>query len=493
VSGTGYIVQTTAGTPAATITNITCSGGVATVTGSSAFGYSLPNEPQVTISGNSVSSYNGTWTVASNTDTSKQFTFAATCNGTGTGGSVGVLCRSGSYCTSRNSTNMIDTQSSGGSGWEIRNLLIGTYYQRTSYTDTGEVGGSYDSIYMQGCNGCSTKIHDNTMANAGVVYVPTSSGDNGFQLYNNALLGGSDSIVIPGSTSSNILTGAQIHDNYITDNAIGADAAGCPAHLDGIHVWGTGGGSISGVNLYNNWFTGSMGGCPTGEIFFEGLTHDNTFYNNVLTPTYTQNNNGVVFLSGYNLVFDNNTIIGHATSDLCFGFGQSADSTSAFTASISFRNNVITGCNTIAYIQQSTATVTAWDHNTYGCDSSSSGSCSGWASTSPVVYWVGSTCNNGGSGYCDLASMKALGYDTGSTWNYTAGSMELITSTGVPQPGSPVIGTGATLSTSTMTAIGSDTSAGDTRSPVSRSAPWTVGAYSSGASAPPAPVGLVAK
>src|SRR5208282_6696054 len=85
--GTGYIVQTTTGTPAATITNITCSAGVATVTGPTAFGYSLPNEPQVTIKGNSVSSYNGTWTVATNIDSSKQFTFAASCNGTGTGGS----------------------------------------------------------------------------------------------------------------------------------------------------------------------------------------------------------------------------------------------------------------------------------------------------------------------------------------------------------------------------------------------------------------------
>ena len=477
-SGSGYVIQTTTGTPAATITNITCSGGVATVTGPSAFGYSLPNEPQVTISGNSVSSYNGTWTVASNTDASKQFTFAATCGGTGTGGQVGVLCPSGSYCTNATTTNMIDAETSGGSGWEIRNLLIGPYYQRTSYTDTAETGGYYESIYAMGCNGCSTLIHDNTMANAGVVYVPASSGDNGLQIYNNALLGGSDSIVIPGSASSNILTGAQIHDNLITDNAIGGDKAGCPVHEDGIHVWGTGGGSISGINLYNNWFTGNMGGCPTGAIFFEGLTHDNTFYNNVVTITYTQNNNGNVILSGYNLVFDNNTIVGHAVSDLCFGVTQSADTTTPFTPSITFRNNVITGCNTIANIQETATTITAWDHNTYGCDSSTSGSCSGWAATSPVVFWQGSTCSHGGSGYCDLADMQGFGYDSGSTWNYTTGSMHLNSSTGVPASGSPIIGAGANLY-GIYTAMNSDTSAGLTRTPTARpsSGNWDVGAY----------------
>ena len=64
-------------------------------------------------------------------------------------------------------------------------------------------------------------------------------------------------INIAGSTSSNILTGAQIYGNYLHDAAV-ADAPGCPAHHDGIRVWGLSGGSTSGINFYNNRIGGNF-------------------------------------------------------------------------------------------------------------------------------------------------------------------------------------------------------------------------------------------
>jgi hypothetical protein len=459
--GSGLILQTTVGTPAATITNITCSGGVATVTGPAAFGYSLPNQPKVTISGNSISSYNGSWTVASNTDSSKQFTFNAGCSGTGSGGQVGVLCPSGSYCSSTASTNMIDGQSAGGSGWEIRNLLIGPYYLRTSFQDVGG-GSEWESIYEQGCNGCSSKIHDNTMANAGVVYVPVSSGDNGLQIYNNAFLGGGDSMVIPGSGSSNNLSGAQIHDNYIADNGIG-DAPGCPAHLDGIHIWGLSGATESGVNFYNNWFSGNFGHCQTGAVYFEGNNQNYNIYNNVFTTTYDQANNGLVSINGPGpFLVANNTIIGQNVSDTCFEFQGNNWSTPG--GQISFENNIISGCSTAVVLKDS-PTLTSWDYNAYSL---------GGFNLDGAGYNGGSPWKNACS--CDSHSLY---YSNSSSLDLDSG--------GAPQSGSPAINAGLDLSGLGIVPLNSDTSAGDTRTPTSRSSPWTIGAFDAGTGVSPAP------
>ena len=469
--GTGLILQTTVGTPAAAITNITCSAGVATVTGPAAFGYSLPNEPKVTISGNSVSSYNGTWTVASDNDTSKQFTFSASCSGTGSGGQVGVLCPSGSYCSSTLGTNMIDTQNSGGSGWEIRNLLIGPFYLHTSALDTGETGSEFNSIYMEGCNGCSTKIHDNAMAAAGISYQPKgSSGDTGLEIYNNALLGGSDSITIPSNSASNVLSGAQIHDNYTVDNGIW-DLPGCPIHLDGIHVWGLTGGVISGVNFYNNWFAGNFGHCQTGAIFFEGTNQSSNFYNNIFSTTYNQDNNGIVSIEGPGpFLVASNTFIGQNVGEVCFSVGENPGGP---PSAITFQNNVISNCSTNFLIYNSTSTA-AWDYN--------GDSLGGWADPGPPWYtslsqWQ-SACK------CDSHSQF-----------YTAASSLLLDSNGVPQSGSPVINKGIDLSSLGLPGLDSDTSAGGTRVPSPRSSPWTIGAYNynSGDNRPAPPTGLSAQ
>lgn len=473
-TATGFILQTTVGTPPATISEITCSAGVATVSGPSAFGYSLPNEPQVTISGNSVSSYNGTWTVASNDDSSNQFTFNASCNGTGSGGQVGVLCPTGKYCSvgASGSTNMIDGQSSGGSGWEIRNLAIGPYYLRTSYQDNGG-GSEWESIYERGCNGCSSKIHDNTMANAGIVYVPASSGDNGLQIYNNALLGGSDSMVIAGSSSSNNLSGAQIHDNYIADNGIG-DAPGCPAHLDGIHIWGLNGATESNVNFYNNWFTGNFGGCQTGAVYFEGNNVNDNIYNNLITTTYKQANNGSMSINGPGpFLVANNTILGQNDGDTCFEAEGNNWSNSG--GSFSFQNNVISGCSTLVVLKDS-PTLTAWDYNAFSLG--------------------GFNLNGKGYNWSGNAWKQACACDNSSQWFSSASSL-MLNSNGSVQTGSPAIGAATSLATLGINPLNMDTSAGDTVTPVTRlSAPWTIGAYNgsggSGGSPPAPPTGLAA-
>jgi len=468
IGGTGSIRQMTNGTLPAAISNITCSSGVATVTGPTAFGYSLPNEPPLTITGNSVSAYNGTWTVTSDNDGANQFTFAVpACSGTGNGGKVGVLCPSGSYCSSQNGTNMIDGQSSGGNGWEIRNLLIGSYYVRVSILDKPPLSEA-QSIYLAGCSGCATLIHDNTLANAGLAYIPTSSGDTGLQIYNNALLGGGDSMVIAGSNSSNNLSGAQIHDNYVADNGVW-DTVGCAYHLDGIHIWGLNGATMSNVNFYNNWLAGNFGGCQTGAVFFEGNNQNYKIYNNIFTTTYKQNNNGIIDINGPGpFLVANNTIIGNNVSDVCFGVGSPAGS-----PTITFENNIVGNCST-NFLLQNSPTLLSWDYNAYEGG--------GWADPGPP--WYGTLAQWQAACKCDTHGQF-----------YSTESALQLNSDGIPQSGSPVINLGADLSGLNIASLNMDTSAGDTQTPVQRISPWTIGASNAGGGNPPPapPTGLSAQ
>lgn len=83
-----YISTYNTATTTLTISNITCDSDVATVTVTAAH-LMAPGNP-VTITGNSVPAYNGTWTVTG-TPSATTFTFATTCNGTGTGGSISLV------------------------------------------------------------------------------------------------------------------------------------------------------------------------------------------------------------------------------------------------------------------------------------------------------------------------------------------------------------------------------------------------------------------
>jgi hypothetical protein len=91
---------------------------------------------------------------------------------------------------------------------------------------------------MGGCNGCVTKVHDLTIhdTTSAVAYIPAASGDNGLQIYHVYGYNYNGGVNIAGSSASNILSGASIHDNYL-GSAANWDAVGCPYHHDGVHVW----------------------------------------------------------------------------------------------------------------------------------------------------------------------------------------------------------------------------------------------------------------
>ena len=467
--GTGYIIQTAVGTPPAAITNITCSGGIATVTGPAAFGYTLPHEPPITISGNSVSAYNATVTVLSDNDGAKTFTFAATCGGTGTGGQAGVLCPNGSYCSSQQSINMIDTQNSGGCGWEIRNLLIGPFYLNVSTAlNQGGSSDEFESIFMSGCTG-TWKVHDLTEANAGNTYVPAGASDSHFQFYNNQLNGMTVGLAVAGSSLN--LGGMQVYNNTFQDVGLG-DTVGCQNHTSNIHSWAITGGVSTGENIYNNRFTGIDGGCLTGSIFLEGTHQATHIFNNFWNATYTQNNNGVVNINGPGpFLIANNTLVGAQASDTCFNVGSPSGS-----PAITFENNVASGCNTLL-LWQNSPTIIAWDYSDYGCDNKAGAACpGGLTSTSTIICVYSGSC-----AYYDLAQMQGtLSIDAHSAWNFNAGSTGINTSSGAPSSATPGGVTGTNLTSLGIAALDSDIS-GNARP---ASGAWTVGAFQSGGARP---------
>ena len=228
-------------------------------------------------------------------------------------------------------TNMIDSQNSGGTGWEIRNLLIGPYFLNvTSWLPNNTNPGSseFNSIYMEGCaSPCSWKIHDLTAANAGFAYIPSGTTDSGFQFYKNQLNGMTVGLAVAGSSGSGIvLAGMQVHDNVAQDIGLGdlnptgqPGPSQCQNHTSFLHSWALSGAISTGENIYNNEIKGNGGGCLTGAVFFEGTHQTTNFFGNFIHMTYTQNNNGIASFNGPGPFYvTNNSIIGAQVSDLCF-------------------------------------------------------------------------------------------------------------------------------------------------------------------------------
>jgi hypothetical protein len=388
---------------------------------------------------------------------------------------TGVIRETANGSGLANQQDSIAINAQGGcSNCEFRNLIVGPVYQHTSSSDTHNFGAD-SALYMKGCNGCTTKVHDLTIhdTTSAVTYVPASSGDAGLQVYNVYAYNYNGGVNIAGSGSSNILSGATIHDSTWGSTA-NWDAAGCPYHHDGIHVWGSGGGQILGVNYFNNVVTGNYGACATGAAFFEGYTGNENLYNNLFLITYAQDNAGIVNLNGFNIGFYNNVILGNLQSgDICFEVGYSAEGSPFYTPSISFENNAVENCHGLA-VQNNNPTLIAWDHNGYG----------ELPSGSTLVYngtWYYTLASWQGACACDLHSVTPL---TGGI----AGSLNL-NAVGVPASGSPVISAGVNLTSLGITTLNRDTSAGGTVTPNTRSttAAWDIGAYtySSGVPVPP--------
>jgi hypothetical protein len=362
------------------------------------------------------------------------------------------------------------------SNCEIKNLILRNFYvyvpNSGDPTNFGVTGGFFAGGVS---GGAFLKIHDLKChdVRACLSYNPVAN-DNGLQVYDVDFYN-ADGVNIENNSASTPLLGYAIHDSHIHDIA-NWDDSGCPYHHDGIHSWGLTGGTNAGEQFYNNQISGNFGACPTGAIFFEGSHTNAKIYNNVFLTTYTQENNGIFNVNGSGYQVFDNTIVGdNQSGDLCFNIGAASG-----TPSISFQNNIVTGCNTLI-LTQNNPSLTAWDYNVYGgcaptgCNSSTPFVANGGTFDTFANWKTGCSCDSH-SGY-------------GASTSYAG-----LNSSGVPQSSSPTINWGANLTSMGMVPLDSETSDGDLITPALRSTGscstqgqascWTIGAYNYGASAP---------
>jgi hypothetical protein len=395
------------------------------------------------------------------------------------GGSNGIIQATANGTTLGNQQTNSGITTFGGNV-EIRHLTIANLYVHSSTSDSGVDQTGVNCISF---SGSSVLIHDNIMHDAGwCLYENSNAGDANVSIYNNTIYNidhgwalapyGHTGSSGPFSFYSNTVYGYSVWDTQ-------SDAY----HHDGIHCYtsGTGGVAehITALNIYNNLFEGPVGGNWTAHIFIEGnpgsgtpcmdTTSISNIYNNVFIADQPGNNGLLGFFSGTGNIY-NNTFIGSGTSS-----GVVFAANNAGVGSVTFENNVMTTGNQLIAISNNIKFTT--DYNIYANGGSNSFVCNGnFYNTNQFSSWQG-----------------CIGGDSHSSYAASAG----LSSAGVPQAGSAVIGAGINLTSIGIPALDWDTTDGDAIVPVQRPATgsWDVSAYlfgTGGVGAPNAPSGLIA-
>ena len=303
------------------------------------------------------------------------------------------------------------------------------------------------------------------------------NGDTNTAIFNNNLFNFDHGWML--ATSGNYsFSNAYFYNNSLHDTA-NWDGPGCPAHHDGIHMFGTSGSAISGIYVSNNYFYGGWGTCPTGFVFAESGNISNTYWwNNVFLVQNSPivNTNGWVGIfqgqSG-NTQFINNTVIGPNNSDntLCVGVKTSN--------ALLVENNLISNCGDP--IELDTSAPMTVDYNFYGTTCGNYGNCFilNDSFTGSLQKWQVACV-------CDSHSVQ--------------NSSPLVNADGSLQNAFPATGVGAnliSLAAGHFATLSSDTTRGMTRTASLRpvSGPWIPGAYGlavTGVVGPTPPTGLVA-
>lgn len=401
-------------------------------------------------------------------------------------GTPGGPC-TGGKCTKQVSSRGISAVTA--TNIEIKNLIVRNMYVHVACLGTDsssncvpDLNSDSGILSFQATDSVKFAVHDTTVHDGRelITYAPGNN-DHGPQFYNVNLYHTAGAIKIAGSNSSNQLQSLTVHDSHIHDLS-NWDAYDCvnAYHLDGIHMWGLSGGINRNISFYNNLVDGNFGSCQTGTVFFEGENENVLIYNNIVSTTYTQNNNGVVNVNGTGFQIYNNTIAGaDSGGDLCFNVGRPSG-----RPTITFQNNIVTGCNTLVQTQNSPV-MQAWDYNVYGGCSTTG--CN-WGT--PFVV-------NGGTFDAFAQWKTATSADAHSQYGSST-TFALLNPDGSLQSNSPAIGIGANLTALAITALNSDTSRGNMRTPTPRvsgacvtpgsAGCWAVGAFNyAGASQGPQP------
>lgn len=404
-------------------------------------------------------------------------------------GSPGAKCPGGT-CQYQQSSTAI--QSTPCSGCEIKNMTIADLYVHTqceasSGCDKALVAFSYVSaVVYSGTNFTADNnvIHD---TGAGFYGRPASGTvvqsfyDNDIYHVDHGCFCGGQAV---GQTSTLWFYGNHIHDQMNWDTGT-ADAY----HHDGLHAYSGGKGVLTTLYMFNNLFDGDEGQCCiTSWAFLQTAVTNAYIFNNVFVQTISVPNGAVSFDPGNVTVypgsyyFYNNTFLSTAGTGNRAPAIFSEGSNSGDGLSVVVKGNAFSGYN--SFISLGAAVVSfEGDNNVYANESGGGNSYWHWNTVSAKNF---ATWQSGCG--CDSQGLSNLSGSLG------------VSGEGAPQSGSMVLGKGAnliSLATAALDPLASDTSAGNTRTPVVRptTGSWDAGAYESSgqlANAPQAPTNLTA-
>jgi hypothetical protein len=381
----------------------------------------------------------------------------------GTAGSP--LCSAGPCSTQATSRGVY---AAGCTNCVVKNLTVSDLYihdPATNPDDRAPDQANMNAVYF--VNTSNVTILNNTFHDCGWCI---NGWGNTIEIGGNNIYNTDHCVAFGPGADTSILS---FHDNHCHDfaNWDTAITPPPPYHHDGIHIFQDGTHTSSTIDLHNNLFDGDSGVTITAYVFTEGFISGLTAYNDVSILKSGRTMTGLWW-------FTNNSGGTHTSFRIFDNFfnGNNASICSSYKMEsailLTFQNNLLIGCPTLMDLEgTSTFASGGLTNNAYEDMGTDTGSTQ--------------TFNLAGSTTASFATWKAAlpagsGQDTNTVFN-TLTNLK-VSGTGTLSAGAPEIVAGLNLTPLGITALDSDTSAGNTRTPVARpNSAFDIGAYQFGA------------
>lgn len=389
----------------------------------------------------------------------------------------GVITATANGALLPNQQASIGVEVNGGTNIEVSNLSITNMFVQVINQPTAGWSQAGAMAAIDTRNTSTLLIHNNFVhdSHAGYQIEFNSGSTTNVQVYNNVSKNMCAAYTTPSGGTSPALNGILIHDNESVDgHNWDANDNGC--HEDHFHGWveaGGNGGTVTGMQIYNNYFHGDLGCHQNGYVYFEadiGTNSGALVYNNLLVNTSDNSQcagpwayppSGFIGWKGPNCGgttgFYNNTIVGNTTQTNQPNIGIMIEGS---CKGVDLRNNIIKTVGTFVVVNDSNSSLSKADYHDY-FNGNSDWNWKG-SDESPLASWQG-PCG------CDRNSV--------TTDPTLSGAYTLLA-------GSPAIGLGTNLTGLGINALNSDLAG----TPRPSSGSWDSGAFAySAAGGPPSP------
>lgn len=383
-------------------------------------------------------------------------------------GQTGIIeaTANGSALANRSATSQAFYGCSGCHDIEIKNLIMRNLYVHSSMSDnTSNIdAGAFAFQCYGGTSGCvsgTIAIHDSVIHDTGNAISLEKMSGTSIYLYNLDMFHNNWEVENSGNGTRTLY----IYGNHWHD-ASNWDTSGDVFHHNGIHNYMNVSSDSLGLYLYNNLADGDWGACcTTSNLTFVEVEHPAYYYvfNNVVVQSCSNNtapaDSSYTTPSGQGEIWYNNTLLGCRTT------ASNTRSVDLYGTGMAWENNAVEGYG--QYVVVGTGySFSALDYNVYGA-----------IGTSGNLPWQ---CGSTGNGSFAVWQSSCGGDAHGQKVTL----LNVSTSTGKPNPGSPLIGAGFNLHSECsgqpnpgLGALCYD-AAGTARP---SSGAWSAGAYSSGA------------